>query len=73
MATSYGDLIWGPMLVVWTTKVLILGLGGVRLYKRLAPLFVGFALGHFFAAGAVWGSLGIWGGEAFKRYAVWFG
>lgn len=73
MATSYGDLIWGPMLLVWVAKALILRLGGVRLYRRLAPLFVGFALGHFFAAGAVWGSLGIWGGEAFKRYAVWFG
>ncbi len=73
MATSYGELIWGPVFIVWLAKVLILRLGGVRLYRRLAPAFVGLALGHFFAAGVVWGSLGIWGGEAFKRYAVWFG
>jgi hypothetical protein len=38
-------------------KSLIVRYGGARLYQRLAPAFIGLALGHFFWGGLVWGNL----------------
>jgi hypothetical protein len=73
MATSYGDLFWGPFLIVWALKWAILRYGGNRLYTRLIPGFLGLALGHFFVAGALWGAFGAYLPEALPGYQVWFG
>ncbi|MBW3622614.1 MAG: hypothetical protein KY468_04310 [Armatimonadetes bacterium] len=73
MATSYGNLFWGPFLIVWALKGLILRYGGHRLYVRLIPGFLGLALGHFFIAGVVWGACGAFFPEALPGYQVWFG
>ncbi len=73
MATAYGDLIWAPFLLVWTCKILLLRYGGSKLYLRALPMFLGFALGHFVVAGAIWGSLGAALGGPFLRWGVWFG
>lgn len=76
MATAYGDLIWWSFFLVWCIKAIVLKIGGVKLYKQLVPGFLGFALGHFFTAGMVWGLFSITGlitEEVFRRYAVWFG
>ncbi|MFQ6097173.1 MAG: DUF6785 family protein [Armatimonadota bacterium] len=73
MATAYGSLVWGPFFIVWLVKWVILKYGGMKLYRRLIPTFLGIALGHFFAAGVVWGLLGTTGKEVFQRYGVWFG
>jgi len=77
-ATSYGDLVWWSFFLVWLIKTVVFHLGGVRLYRRLIPGFIGFALGHFFTAGIVWGIWSTLGGvlgrdEVFQRYGVWFG
>lgn len=56
LATSYGYLMWAPFLTVWIAKVLVVRLGGAGLYRRLGPLFLGLAFGHFFMAGMVWGA-----------------
>ncbi|MFQ6130872.1 MAG: DUF6785 family protein [Armatimonadota bacterium] len=72
MATTYGHHIWGPFFVVWLTKTVVFRLGGMRLYRRLIPFFLGIALGHFFTAGVIWGSIGIIG-EFYRRYVVHFG
>ncbi len=73
MAASYGSLIWGPMFAVWLVKALVMRFGGMGSYRRLIPLFLGLALGHFFIAGAVWGALGTAGSDIFRRYRVIFG
>jgi hypothetical protein len=73
MATAYGSLVWGPFFLVWMVKWVILKYGGMKLYRRLIPTFLGLALGHFFAAGLVWGVLGATGKAVFQRYGVWFG
>ena len=73
MATSYGDLFWGPFMMVWALKWSILRYGGNRLYTRLIPMFLGLALGHFFIAGVVWGAFGAYVPEALPGYQVWFG
>ena len=59
MATSYGYLMWGSFFLVWVVKALVVRLGGARLYRRLAPLFLGIAFGHFFTAGILWGAFSI--------------
>ncbi len=58
LATSYGYLLWGPFLVVYIIKWTIVKIGGAPLYRRLVPLFLGIAFGHFFTAGIVWGVIG---------------
>jgi Family of unknown function (DUF6785)/Domain of unknown function (DUF6784) len=54
MTTSYGYAYWGSFLTVWAIKAAILRLGGVRLYHRLAPIFVGLVLGQIFSLSVVW-------------------
>lgn len=73
MAGAYGDLIWGPFFIVWIIKTLILRYAGGFAYRRSTPFFLGFALGHYFAAGLVWGLWSVTGAEVFTRYGVWFG
>jgi len=73
MVTAYGDPLWGAFLSVWIVKKIITRIGGIGLYRRLIPGFLGIALGHFFTAGILWGILGTMGNEIFRRYGVWFG
>ncbi len=73
MACSYGELLWGPFLVTWAIKSILLRYGGHQAYLNALPAFLGFALGHFVVAGAIWGSLGAALGGPFLRYGVWFG
>jgi hypothetical protein len=73
MTCSYGSLIWFPFLLVWVLKGLVLRYGGMRLYRATVPAFLGFALGHYFVAGALWGLIGAFSGDAVRGYGVWFG
>lgn len=73
MTCSFGDLLWGPFLIVWICKGLVLRFGGMALYRRTVPFFLGFALGHFAVAGVLWGGTGAWAGDAIKGYQVFFG
>jgi hypothetical protein len=57
---------WGPRIysfsifLTWITKLVLLRIGGIGLYRRAAPFFVGLALGYVFgvllssAVDAVW-------------------
>ncbi|MGQ9731337.1 MAG: DUF6785 family protein [Candidatus Zipacnadales bacterium] len=72
MVTSYGYPLWGPFLLVWLAKTLILRIGGMRLYRRLIPLFLGIVIGHFFVAGVIWGSISIHN-EMYRYYVIHFG
>lgn len=70
MASVIGSQLWWAFLVAWVLKSTLLRLGGVRLYQRLIPAFLGLALGHFFTAGILWGSLAnLWPHVA---HIVWF-
>jgi hypothetical protein len=73
VATSYGILLGPSFFVVWLIKGAILRYGGLRLYRRTVPFFLGLALGHLFTAGVIWGLMGAYGGPSFGAYAVWFG
>ncbi len=73
MASAYGMPLWAPALVVWAFKTGVLKAGGIKLYRRFLPLFVGLLLGHFFAAGVVWGTVAIFYPEVTRNYIVFFG
>lgn len=72
MVTAYGGPLWGPFLLVWIIKSVILRIGGMRAYRRGVPFFLGLVMGHFFLAGLVWGWLSIVN-EMYRRYVVFFG
>jgi hypothetical protein len=70
VATSYGYVLWGALLTAWVIKLIVLRLGGVRLYRQLAPLFLGIAFGHFFTLGIGWGIAAIFYEEQGRMYHV---
>ena len=45
------QLLWFSIFLVWLLKMLILKYGGVKLFRILRPLFLGFVLGQYSAAG----------------------
>lgn len=73
MSCSYGSLIWGSFLVVWTLKSLALRYGGMKFYRQTIPFFLGLAFGHFAIAGILWGLTGAWTGDSVQGYPVFFG
>lgn len=73
MVTAYGGPLWGPFFIVWVIKTLILRIGGMGMYRRLIPFFLGIVVGHFFTAGLVWGWLSAIYEEMGRRYVVHFG
>lgn len=72
MVTAYGWPLWGPFLLVWIVKSVILRLGGMGAYRRAIPFFLGLIIGHFFLSGLIWGWLSIFN-EMYRRYVVFFG
>ena len=44
------DLIWMPMFVSWVLKKIILQYGGIRVYRRAMPFFIGLLLGDYVSA-----------------------
>ncbi|MGI5820060.1 MAG: DUF6785 family protein [Armatimonadota bacterium] len=73
MVTAYGGPLWGPFFIVWVIKTLVLRIGGMGMYRRLIPFFLGIVIGHFFTAGLVWGWLSAVFEEMGRRYVVHFG
>ena len=49
-----------PIFVAWLAKLLILRIGGIRLYQRSTPFFFGLALGYFVGVGVSALVDGIW-------------
>ncbi len=72
MVMSYANPIWGPFLIVWVIKGLILRVGGMGAYRKAIPFFLGLVIGHFFTAGVIWGSVSLIN-DMYRRYGVWFG
>jgi len=49
--------LWFSIFVSWIVKVIILRYGGIRVYRRSVPLFIGFVLGEY-VIGCSWSILG---------------
>jgi hypothetical protein len=76
LATAYGDYcpIWAPFLLIWAVKVLVTRLGGVQVYRKLLPFFLGLVIGHFFVGGFVWSTWSVFlDNDVAHRYYTVFG
>ena len=63
----------GSVLVAWLAKTMVMKLGGIRVYRRLMPLFIGFIVGDalmFLILGIIGLIVAGQGGTAFRMY-VW--
>ncbi|GIV08301.1 MAG: hypothetical protein KatS3mg020_0813 [Fimbriimonadales bacterium] len=59
MSATWGVIVlWFSMLVAWFIKVPLLRYGGMPLYRRARPFFLGMIFGEFFSA-AVWAVLAL--------------
>ncbi len=52
------DYLWSSLLVSWLLKATLLHYGGVKVYKKLLPLFIGLILGDAVMA-SFWGVVGV--------------
>ena len=73
LPSALGQVLWAPFGLAWLLKAAFLHIGGIGLYRRMQPAFLGLVLGHYFTAGIVWGIISMLGGEATEAYQVWFG
>jgi hypothetical protein len=69
--TSFAnDFFWLDMFVAWAIKSLILRYGGMPLYKKALPFFLGLILGDF-TTGAFWSIIGsVSGLSLFRTFAT---
>lgn len=72
MASSYGLHLWFPFLAVWLCKLFILKAGGMKLYRRMIPFFLGIVLGHYIVTGVIWGGLSIFAPSLTLQFTVHF-
>jgi len=70
--TGGGSIGWAMLLLSLIIKTIVLRLGGMRLYNRLLPFFIGVVVGHYFWSGTVWALIASFGGEGFNKLPVWF-
>lgn len=62
MSATWGVIVlWFSMLVAWLIKAPLLRYGGMPLYRRVRPFFLGMIFGEFFSA-AVWAMLALFFG-----------
>lgn len=56
LGTLYGDYspYWWPFLLAWVAQRATLRYGGLSLYRRLVPGFLGLAFGHILIGGILW-------------------
>jgi hypothetical protein len=73
MGLAFGSPLWGPFLIAWLCRLAAIKIGGIKLYRRFVPLFIGIVVGHYFVGGIFWGLIGLAGNPAFPRYRVYFG
>jgi hypothetical protein len=54
LSASWTSMVfWFPMFVAWIVKSLVVRYGGMRLFAKLRPLFLGMIFGEFTSA-VVW-------------------
>jgi hypothetical protein len=69
--TSFAnDFFWCDMFVAWLVKSLILRYGGMGMYRRFLPFFLGLILGDF-VTGAFWSIIGtVFHLDLFRTFAI---
>ncbi len=75
IALSYGasTSLWFPFLMVWIIKSAVLKVGGIKLFRRLIPMFIGYVVAHYVIGGIGWSILSLFVEDAVsRRYYVVF-
>lgn len=72
MGASYGYHLWFPFLMIWVVKLLILKLGGAKLYRLFVPFFLGIVVGHYLMSGIVWGGISLFLPDLTRKFPVQF-
>lgn len=75
IGTAYGESlnVWFAIMVAWLLKAMILRFGGLPLYRKGIPFFLGLTIGHFFCAGIFWPVLSLFiAPEASQSYHIYF-
>ncbi len=69
LALSYAmEYFWLPVFIAWLVKLLVLRYGGVKLYRKTVPFFLGLILGDY-TVGAIWSLIGcIWGIPTYRVF-----
>jgi len=76
LATAYGDYspLWASFLLIWAVKALVRRLGGMPIYRKLLPFFLGLVIGHFCLGGFVWSTWSVFlDNDVAHRYYTIFG
>jgi len=59
VSNSYNmEVLWSPLFFGWLAKVIVIRFGGLRLYRKSVPFFLGLLMGHFISSGT-WTIIGI--------------
>ena len=64
------DRLWFPFFIAWGIKWTILKYGGIKLYRKAFPFFMGLVLGAF-VVGSLWGILGLLTGKPTYAFKEW--
>ena len=60
--------VWFPLFISWAIKLSLLKVGGIRLYRKVLPLFLGLILGEF-VVGGTWVLIRLfWNVEVYSFY-----
>ncbi len=71
LADDYAmNWIWSSVLSGWALKLLILKLGGIRVYRTALPFFIGLILGEF-VLGSFWSLLSLATGHPMYAFKNW--
>jgi hypothetical protein len=62
------NFVWLPLLIAWIIKMIILRMGGLKLFKSAVPFFLGLILGEMIV-GCLWSLVGIAFG--IPTYSFW--
>ena len=61
---------WASLMFSWMLKTVILNFGGIRMYRRAVPFFIGLILGEFII-GSLWSIIGIILGISTYAFKYW--
>ena len=71
LADDYAiNWIWSSVLCGWALKLLVLKLGGIRVYRTALPFFIGLILGEF-VLGSFWSLLSMVIGQPMYAFKNW--
>ena len=70
-ASSAATAYWFSIIIVWSAKVIILRVGGLQLYQKAKPFFIGLIVGYVFTLILSYGVHEFFPGQVYKVVHDW--